>query len=103
MQTCHCLAEDEVVSVCLSVSHSSAHSLTHSLTHLLIMVHIYFSVSGDLHNRRLAAKVVREPAAVIKLFGILGPRLVFLLVYDPLTYHTWTIFSSTTLLVTDSH
>lgn len=35
---------------------------------------MYVFYEGDLHNRRLAAKVVREPAAVIKLFGILGPR-----------------------------
>jgi large subunit ribosomal protein L17 len=30
--------------------------------------------AGTIHNRRLAAKVVREPAAVVKLFDILGPR-----------------------------
>jgi large subunit ribosomal protein L17 len=29
---------------------------------------------GSLHHRRLAAAVVREPAAVVKLFEILGPR-----------------------------
>jgi len=29
---------------------------------------------GDLHHRRLAAAVVREPAAVVKLFEIIGPR-----------------------------
>ena len=29
---------------------------------------------GDLHNRRMAAGVVREHAAVVKLFEILGPR-----------------------------
>ena len=29
---------------------------------------------GDLHHRRLASAVVREPAAVVKLFEILGPR-----------------------------
>ncbi|CAE7632378.1 rplQ, partial [Symbiodinium microadriaticum] len=29
---------------------------------------------GDLHSRRLAAGVVRERAAVVKLFDILGPR-----------------------------
>ena len=37
---------------------------------------MWLLTTGDLHNRRLAAKVVREPAAVIKLFGILGPRWV---------------------------
>ena len=29
---------------------------------------------GDLHNRRLAIAVVRDYAAVVKLFDILGPR-----------------------------
>ena len=29
---------------------------------------------GNLHHRRLAAGVVREKAAVVKLFEILGPR-----------------------------
>lgn len=29
---------------------------------------------GDVHNRRLAARVVREKAAIVKLFDILGPR-----------------------------
>ena len=29
---------------------------------------------GDLHNRRLAGAVVREKAALVKLFEILGPR-----------------------------
>ena len=29
---------------------------------------------GDLHNRRMAAGVVREKAAIVKLFEILGPR-----------------------------
>ena len=29
---------------------------------------------GDLHHRRLASAVVREPAAVVKLFDIIGPR-----------------------------
>ena len=29
---------------------------------------------GSLHKRRLAAAVVREKAAVVKLFEILGPR-----------------------------
>mmetsp|Transcript_28300 Transcript_28300/g.28595 ORF Transcript_28300/g.28595 Transcript_28300/m.28595 type:complete len:134 (+) Transcript_28300:188-589(+) len=29
---------------------------------------------GNLHHRRLAGAVVREPAALVKLFGILGPR-----------------------------
>ena len=38
---------------------------------------ITYAKAGDLHNRRLAARVVREPAAVIKLFGILGPRFTF--------------------------
>lgn len=33
---------------------------------------------GDLHNRRLAAAVVREKAAVVKLFEILGPRYMCL-------------------------
>ena len=32
---------------------------------------------GSLHHRRLAAGVVREPAAVVKLFGILGPRYMY--------------------------
>jgi ribosomal protein L17 len=31
-------------------------------------------IVGDLHNRRLAASVIRERAAVVKLFEILGPR-----------------------------
>ena len=29
---------------------------------------------GDLHHKRLAAAIVREDAAVVKLFNILGPR-----------------------------
>merc|ERR1711862_854128 len=29
---------------------------------------------GDLHNRRLAARVVREKPALTRLFEILGPR-----------------------------
>ena len=29
---------------------------------------------GDLHSRRMASAVVREKAAVVKLFEILGPR-----------------------------
>jgi ribosomal protein L17 len=33
--------------------------------------------SGDLHNRRLAGAVVRERAAVVKLFEILGPRYMY--------------------------
>jgi ribosomal protein L17 len=59
-------------------------SLTHihTHTHICLLPQNYFCMhymycayyAGDLHNRRLAAKVVREPAAVIKLFGILGPR-----------------------------
>jgi large subunit ribosomal protein L17 len=32
--------------------------------------------AATIHHRRLAAKVVREPAAVVKLFDILGPRYV---------------------------
>ena len=35
---------------------------------------ITYAKKGDLHNRRLAAGVVREKAAVVKLFEILGPR-----------------------------
>jgi len=35
---------------------------------------ITYAKKGDLHNRRLAAAVVQEPAAVVKLFEILGPR-----------------------------
>jgi large subunit ribosomal protein L17 len=29
---------------------------------------------GDLHHRRIAGGVVREKAALVKLFEILGPR-----------------------------
>ena len=32
--------------------------------------------AGDQHHRRMAAAVVREPAAVVKLFDIIGPRYV---------------------------
>eukprot|EP00602_Paraphysomonas_sp_CaronLab_P002788 CAMPEP_0185024558 /NCGR_PEP_ID=MMETSP1103-20130426/7680_1 /TAXON_ID=36769 /ORGANISM="Paraphysomonas bandaiensis, Strain Caron Lab Isolate" /LENGTH=115 /DNA_ID=CAMNT_0027557565 /DNA_START=166 /DNA_END=513 /DNA_ORIENTATION=+ len=35
---------------------------------------VTYAKNGDLHNRRLAARVVRERAAVVKLFEILGPR-----------------------------
>jgi large subunit ribosomal protein L17 len=35
---------------------------------------VTYAKAGDLHNRRMAAAVVREPAAVVKLFEILGPR-----------------------------
>ncbi|CAM9187571.1 unnamed protein product [Choristocarpus tenellus] len=30
--------------------------------------------NGSLHHRRLAAAVVREKAAIVKLFEVLGPR-----------------------------
>lgn len=33
---------------------------------------------GDLHNRRLASRVVYERAAVVKLFDILGPRYKYM-------------------------
>lgn len=29
---------------------------------------------GTLHHRRLAGAVIREPAVLVKLFSILGPR-----------------------------
>lgn len=32
------------------------------------------SMIGGLHHRRLAGAVVRERAALVKLFEILGPR-----------------------------
>ena len=35
---------------------------------------VTYAKVGDLHNRRLAGAVVREPAAVVKLFEIIGPR-----------------------------
>eukprot|EP01041_Mallomonas_annulata_P014123 gene14123-30064_t len=31
---------------------------------------------GNLHHRRLAAGVIQEPAALVKLFEIIGPRYV---------------------------
>lgn len=42
-----------------------------------MIVPLFYFV-GDLHNRRLAATVVREQAAVVKLFEILGPRYLSL-------------------------
>jgi large subunit ribosomal protein L17 len=35
---------------------------------------ITYAKAGDLHNRRMAATVVQERPAIVKLFEILGPR-----------------------------
>lgn len=35
---------------------------------------ISYAKKGDLHNRRLAARVVQEKPMLVKLFEILGPR-----------------------------
>ena len=35
---------------------------------------ITYAKKGDLHNRRLASAYVKEKAALVKLFEILGPR-----------------------------
>lgn len=35
---------------------------------------VTYAKGGTLHHRRLASGVVRESAAVVKLFEILGPR-----------------------------
>ena len=33
-----------------------------------------YAKKGDLHNRRLAARIVRTPEMVKKLFDVIGPR-----------------------------
>lgn len=35
---------------------------------------ITYAKKGDLHNRRLASTYIKEKAALVKLFEILGPR-----------------------------
>ena len=42
---------------------------------------ITYAKVGDLHNRRLAERYVRERPAVIKLFEILGPRYKYVFIY----------------------
>ena len=40
----------------------------------ILAIKYFLKLIGSLHHRRLAGAVIRERAALVKLFEILGPR-----------------------------